>query len=201
MLCQYNLLDRSNEAAIAHAKEKGLGVVIMGPVAGGRLGAPSETIKNLLPGKINSSAEIALRYVLTNPGVTCALSGMGSMEMVEENVKVASNSNPLTPEELEQIAASMEENKKMSDLYCTGCNYCMPCPSGVNIPLNFQIMNYHRVFGITEYAKGEYANIGKFEWTKGKKADACIECGICESKCPQKGKLRMQLKETAAALG
>lgn len=200
VLCQYNLLDRSNEAAIAHAKAKGLGVVIMGPVAGGRLGSPSETIKNMLPGKINSSAEIALRYVLTNTGVACALSGMGSMEMVEENVKVASNDTPLSVDELEKIAASMEENKKMSDLYCTGCNYCMPCPHEVNIPLNFQIMNYHRVFGITDYAKGEYANIGKFDWAKGKKADACVECGICEEKCPQKIEIRKQLKETAAAL-
>jgi len=201
MLCQYNLLDRSNEAAIAHAKAKGLGVVIMGPVGGGRLGAPSETIKSVLPGKVNSSAEIALRFVMSNPGVTTALSGMGSMAMVEENVKVASNEAPLTVEEIQQINNSMEENKRMADLYCTGCNYCMPCPQGVNIPLNFRLMNYHRVYGITDYARGEYAQIGKVDWMKGKNADACIDCGICEAKCPQKLEIRKQLKETAAVLG
>jgi uncharacterized protein len=201
VLCQYNLLDRSNEAGIAHARDKGLGVIIMGPVGGGRLGSPSETIKNLLPGKVNSSPEIALRFVLSNPGVSCALSGMGSMAMVEENIRVASNASPLNAEELGRIAASVDENKRLSDLYCTGCNYCMPCPSEVNIPLNFQIMNYHRVYKITDYAKEQYRMIGTVDWMKGKRADACVECGLCEEKCPQKLKIREQLKETAAALG
>lgn len=200
MLVQYNLLDRSNEKAISYAKEKGLGVVIMGPVGGGRLGHPSDTIANLLPGKIKSSAEIALRFVMTNPSVTVALSGMGNMDMVEENVRVASNANPLSEAELLQIEGSMNENKEMENLYCTGCNYCMPCPHDVNIPLNFKLMNYHRVYGITDYAKGEYANIGKVDWMKGKNAEACIECGICEDKCPQKIEIRKQLRETAEAL-
>jgi uncharacterized protein len=200
VLCQYNLLDRSNEAGIAHAKEKGLGVVIMGPVGGGRLGAPSQIIRNLLPGKINSSAEIALRFVMTNTNVTCALSGMGSLEMVEENARVASNVSSLSPKELETVKASMDQNKKLAELYCTGCNYCMPCPNEVNIPLNFQIMNYHRVYELTEYAKDEYKKIGTVDWLKGKNAEACIECGICEEKCPQKIQIRSQLKETAEVL-
>jgi uncharacterized protein len=200
VLCQYNLLDRSNEAGIAHAKEKGLGVVIMGPVGGGRLGAPSQIISNLLPGKITSSAEIALRFVMTNTNVTCALSGMGSLEMVEENARVASNVSSLSPEELVAINASMDQNKKLAELYCTGCNYCMPCPNEVNIPLNFQIMNYHRVYELTDYAKEEYKKIGTVDWLKGKNAEACIECGICEEKCPQKIQIRKQLKETAEVL-
>jgi predicted aldo/keto reductase-like oxidoreductase len=138
---------------------------------------------------------------MSNPGVTAALSGMGSMDMVEENVGVASNEAPLTAEEIEQINSSMEENKRMADLYCTGCNYCMPCPQEVNIPLNFQLMNYHRIYGLTEYAKNEYAQIGKVNWMKGKNAEACIDCGICEEKCPQKLEIRKQLKETAEVLG
>lgn len=201
VLCQYNLLDRTNEKAIAHAGEKGLGVVIMGPVGGGRLGAPSETIQGLIPEKSASSPEIALRFVLAHPDVTCALSGMGSVQMVEENVRVASNETPLTDEELARIKASMEEKKRMADLYCTGCNYCMPCPTGVNIPLNFQIMNNYRIYNIHDYARGQYRQIGEVEWMKGKKADECIECGVCEEKCPQKIKIREQLKETAKALG
>lgn len=201
VLCQYNLLDRANEQAIARARALGLGVVIMGPVGGGRLGAPSEVIRKLMPGKTASTAELALRFVLSNPNVSCALSGMGSVAMVEENARVASDASPLSADELERINASMDENKKLAELYCTGCNYCMPCPQGVNIPLNFQVMNYHKVYGITEYARGQYAEIGTNDWMKGKQASECIECGLCEEKCPQKIEIRRQLKETAEALG
>lgn len=201
VLLQYNLLDRANEAGIAHAKAKGLGVVVMGPVGGGRLGMPSEAIRSLLPGKVSSSAQLALRFVLANAGVDCALSGMGTLEMVEQNCAVASNEAPLSQEELERVNASMEENKRMADLYCTGCNYCMPCPQEVNIPLNFELMNYHRIYGLTGYAREQYAQIGQVEWMKGKKADACVDCGLCEEKCPQKIEIRRQLRETAAVLG
>jgi uncharacterized protein len=201
VLCQYNMLDRSNEAAIDHAYDKGLGVVIMGPVGGGRLGVPSEVIQKLIPGGAKSSAELALRFVLTNPHVTCALSGMGSMQMVEENAAVASNVAELSPVEVAAINGAMEQNKSLADLYCTGCSYCMPCPEEVNIPLNFQLMNYHRVYKLTDYARQEYKKIGTNPWMKGKRADECIECGECEEKCPQRLNIRQQLKETAAALG
>ncbi len=200
VLCQYNMLDRGNEAAIAHAQEKGLGVVVMGPVGGGRLGEPSPVIKKMMPSGVVSSAELALRFVIANPNVTCALSGMGSMAMVEENTRVASNTAQLSEAELESINLAMLENKKLAELYCTGCNYCMPCPQGVNIPLNFQLMNYHRVYGLTDYARKEFTQIGKVDWMKGKDASACIDCGVCETKCPQKIKIRAQLKETVAAL-
>ncbi len=201
VLLQYNLLDRANEEGIAHAKAKGLGVVVMGPVGGGRLGVPSAAIQNLLPGKVSSSAQVALRFVLANQGVSCALSGMSAMEMVEENCQVASDASKLSLVELQKINESMEENKRMAELYCTGCNYCMPCPFEVNIPLNFQIMNYHRIYKITDYAKAQYAQIGNTDWMKGKNASACTECGLCEEKCPQKIQIRKQLKETAAVLG
>ena len=201
VLCQYNMLDRSNEAAIAHAHENGLGVVVMGPVGGGRLGEPSPVIQKLIPGGSKSSAELALRFVISNPNVTCALSGMGSLEMVEQNAQTASNIAELTAKEIESINLAMEQNKKLADLYCTGCNYCMPCPQDINIPLNFQLMNYHKVYGLTEHAKNSYQQIGKVDWMKGKQASECIDCGICEEKCPQKLSIREQLKETAKTLG
>ncbi|HEY5583993.1 MAG TPA: aldo/keto reductase [Ruminiclostridium sp.] len=201
VLCQYNMLDRSNEQAIAYAHEKGLGVVIMGPVGGGKLGTPSDVIQKLIPGGAKSSAELALRFVISNTNVTCALSGMGSMSMVEENVETASNEMKLSDKEITDVNVAMEQNKKLSELYCTGCNYCMPCPQGVNIPLNFQLMNYHRVYKISEYAREEYKKIGTVDHMKGKRADECIECGLCEEKCPQKIEIRKQLKETAEALG
>jgi uncharacterized protein len=200
VLCQYNMLDRSNEQAINYAHEKGLGVIVMGPVGGGRLGAPSEVIKKLIPGGAKSNAELALRFVTANPNITCALSGMGSMSMVEENVQTASNGLQLSDTEIIAVNAEMEQNKKLSELYCTGCNYCMPCPQDINIPLNFQLMNYKRVYDLTEYAREEYKKIGTVDWMKGKRADECIECGLCEEKCPQKIMIRKQLKETAEAL-
>lgn len=201
VLCQYNLLDRANEEAIAYAREKGLGTVIMGPLGGGRLGAPSDVIKALMKGKVSSTAEAAIRFVLANQNVSCALSGMGSIEMVEENARVASNEAQLSADEILTINASMEENKKLAELYCTGCNYCMPCPSGVNIPLCFEHMNLHKVYNITDYAREQYAQIGVSQWMKGEKADACNECGECEAKCPQKLPIIAQLKETHIALG
>ena len=200
VLCQYNLLDRSNEDGIAYAHEQGLGTVIMGPVGGGRLGAPSPVIQGLLPGDVQSSAEVALRFVLNNPNVDIALSGMGSMAMVEENAAIAGNMQPLTVEEETRIAAMMAENERLADLYCTGCNYCMPCPAGLNIPEIFKIMNYHRVYGITDYAKENYAQIGKVGWMQYENAAACTSCGACEKKCPQKLAIRDQLRQTHEAL-
>ncbi len=199
VLCQYNLLDRSNEDAIQNAHEKGLGVVIMGPVGGGRLGFPSEAIQSLLPGGVSSSPEIALRFVLAHPGVSCALSGMSNREQVEQNAQILSNTQPLSEAERAQVEAALAENKKRAELYCTGCNYCMPCPSGVGIPQIFEIMNYHRIYNLTDFAKGRYAEIGTGN-NKNKNASACIDCGLCEEKCPQKIKIREQLRETEKVL-
>jgi predicted aldo/keto reductase-like oxidoreductase len=204
VLCQYNLLDRSNERSIAHAKQKGLGVVVMGPVGGGRLGTPSEVIRGMIKKEVRSTAEMALRFVLANRNVDMALSGMRTVENVEENTKVASVEGALTREELERIDAMLEENKRLAELYCTGCKYCMPCPQGINIPHVFSLMNNHRIYGLTDYAKKEYASLAipldkrENDWVKENGLDAlsCIECGQCEFKCPQHLKIIDQLKET-----
>lgn len=196
VLCQYNLLDRGNEKGIAHAKSKGLGVVIMGPVGGGRLGYQSDIIRQMIPGGTKTSAELALRFVLSNENVSIALSGMGSTQMVEENVATASREEPLSAEEKTRLAEALEQVRRLSELYCTGCNYCMPCPNGVKIPDNFSAMNYHRVYGLTDMAKGNYRHLKE----KNGHAEACIECGVCETKCPQKIPIIKQLKETAQAL-
>jgi predicted aldo/keto reductase-like oxidoreductase len=201
ILCQYNILDRSNAEGIDFAHAQGLGVAVMGPVGGGRLGAPSRVIQELLPGKAQSSAEVALRFVFTNPHIHIALSGMSSIEMVEENAALAENTAPLSHAEQERLDAMMEENKRLEGLYCTGCKYCMPCPAGVNIPEIFTLMNYHRVYKITDYARTTYAQVGKVPWMQYKDASACVECGVCEEKCPQKLPIRKQLKETHNVLG
>lgn len=200
VLCQYNLLDRANERSIEYAHEKGLGTAIMGPVGGGRLGAPSAVIQEMLKGKTKSTAEMALRFVLANQNVSLALSGMSTIEMVEENAAVASIPGVLTLEELKKVEEMLEENKRLSELYCTGCNYCMPCPQGLNIPHIFKLMNYNRVYGLKDYAKEEYSKLKDIGNKTGKPADACVECGACEAKCPQHLKIINQLKETRAAL-
>jgi len=200
LLCQYNLMDRNKEGGIGRAFEMGLGTVVMGPVGGGRLGAPSKVILDLLPGKFTSSAELALRFVFANSRVNIALSVVSSIEQLEENVRVADNTAPLSADELNQIETMMKENERLAGLYCTGCNYCMPCPSGLNIPEIFKIMNYHRVYQLTGYARKTYAEIGKNPWMDFKNASACSECGACEIKCPQSIPIREQLKETHKTL-
>ncbi len=197
LLCQYNLLDRSNEEAIAHAKTKGLGVVIMGPVGGGRLASPSEILKKSLGESTISTPEVALRFVLGNSNVSSALSGMSSMEMVEENARAASVDPELTVTDRERINATFEQTKKLADLYCTGCEYCLPCPKGINIPKAFSIMNYHMVYGLDDYAKAEYKKIG-VDKNYGSFISECIECGQCEKKCPQYIEIIKQLKRTKA---
>jgi hypothetical protein len=200
-LIQYNLLDRSNEENLAYMKEKGIGVVVMGPVGGGRLGSPSEVIRGLLKEKPASTAEMALRFVLANDNVNVALSGMGTVQMVEENVKIASKAGHLTPEELTQVKAMMEENKKLAELYCTSCDYCKPCPANINIPHIFGMMNTHRVYGLTDHAKSAYTAMMRGEgWVKSADATKCTECGACEEKCPQKLPVMKQLKETHETL-
>jgi hypothetical protein len=199
VLCQYNVLDQSNAKAMEYAKQKGLGVVIMGPLGGGRVSGLPKSVSEQLGIGVAASAELGLRFVASNPNVDIILSGMSSMEQLLENCEYVSSIEPLSQNEIDGILKMMEENKRLSELYCTGCNYCMPCPQDVNIPYIFQMMNYHKVYGIKEFAKNGYSSIGS-GWIKGKNADACTECGACEKKCPQGLKIREQLKECASSL-
>lgn len=204
ILCQYNLLDRSNEEAIAYAASKGVGVVAMGPVGGGRLGGPSEKISGALAGPARvSTPELALRFVLSNPNVSIALSGMSTIAQVEENVETASRETYLSEQDRARVTQAMSENKKLAQLYCTACNYCLPCPQDVNIPRVFELMNYDRVYGMKEYAQQAYRELVAHSQRGGQGKDAthCVACGACEEKCPQKLTIVEQLKATHAALG
>ena len=200
VLCQYNLLDQTNEEAIAYAKRKGLGVAVMGPVGGGRLGS-SGVLTQILGGTAKTIPELALRFVLTNPNVSLALSGMENQEMVEENARVASASKSLTDKELQKIENFVTEREKKEEIPCTMCGYCQPCPSNVVIPEIFRLMNCYTAFELEDYARREYQNIGSVDDDEQRQADACTECGRCEEQCPQKIKIIGKLKEIHEALG
>ena len=199
VLLQYNLLDRANEEMIQYAAKKGLGVVVMGPVGGGRLAAPTELATKLGTEAVNTY-ELAFKFVLGNPGVCCALSGMQTIDMVEQNAKVASLENPMSEEEWRRVGESLENLKKFSELYCTGCGYCQPCPKGINIPRIFQAYTYKNVYGLTELAKNTWNGYLNNEKDPGVHPDACVNCGYCERKCPQHLKVRELLKKVAGTL-
>jgi len=193
-LLQYNLLDRSHEENIDYLASKGLGVTVMGPVGGGRLSVPSELAGKLL-GKDISTPELALRFVLGNKNVSSAISGMGNIEMLESNLRVANMEVPMTEEDFKKAAVMMEELKKLSDLYCTGCNYCLPCPKEINIPHVFNAYTYHNVYGLSAQAKNMW------NAKRGAPVTDCTECGVCNEKCPQDINVVEKLKEVAGVLG
>lgn len=196
---QYNMLDRQLEEGIALAHEKGIGVIVMGPVAGGRLGTNSEVLAQLIP-SVKQVPELALRFVLANPNVTVALSGMSAMQQVEENVATASDPISLTDEDKAAIEEHLVRLRNMADLYCSGCGYCMPCASEVNIPFIFGTYNTARVYGLWDTARDSYAQLGKSEGIPGKGADECTQCGLCEDKCPQHLSIREELAKAHEAL-
>ena len=182
MLCQYNLLDRSNEEMMRYVHDKGLGTVAMGPVGGGRLAAPTDLYAKLTGKPSISTYELAFKFCLGNPSLCCALSGMQTLDMVQKNVKVASDDTAFSAEEWEQLGRAMEEIRKFSELYCTGCKYCQPCTVGIDIPRIFEMWTYYNVYGLKDHAKNmwkDYVRRG------GKTFDDCIGCEACESKFPQ----------------
>lgn len=205
MLVQYNALDRHNEEPIAHAAAKGMGVVVMGPVAGGRLVQPRGSASAGAP---VGGPELALRFVWSNPNVSVALSGMNAISQVEQNVAAANRLGDLTQTEQEGLTQLITTNQGLADLYCTGCGYCIPCPHGVNIPENFRYMNWFRVWGLENEAREAYAKLStEGTWgpwvgnVSGCRADACQQCGECEPKCPQQIPIIAQLEEVAKTLG
>jgi predicted aldo/keto reductase-like oxidoreductase len=198
---QYNLLDRQLEEGIAHAHEKGIGIVVMGPVGGGRLGATSEVLESLVPG-IERVPELALRFVLANPNVTVALSGMSTMQQVEENIATASDGSTLSEDDRAAIREHAERLSEMAKLYCTGCGYCMPCEAAsVNIPGVLGAFIQGKVYGLWDHARKAYVRIQKGAEDRNQTAEACVECGKCEEQCPQKIEIRELLKAAHERLG
>ena len=200
ILCQYNLLDRSNEEMIKYASEKGLGTIAMGPVGGGRLAAPTDLYTKLTGKPSIATYELAFKFCLGNPNLNCALSGMQNLDMVKKNAALASDNTSFSEKEWEELGVAIESIKKFSELYCTGCGYCQPCPKGIQIPRIFQAYTYHNVYGLHELAKKTFLDYVNNEKNPGATIKDCANCGFCERKCPQHLKVRELLKKVEDTL-
>lgn len=195
--CQYNYFDQKNAESMSYAKEKGLGVVVMGPVGGGRLAVVPGFLSDEDGLDTSSAAGLSIRFVMSNPNVDVALSGMNSFQMVDDNIR-ATEAGLLSETELAVLNRLLEKTKGLAELYCTGCGYCMPCKQGVDISARFEAMNYLKVYGFEDQARTLYGNVRKREQeTEGE--GICIECGDCQEKCPQNIEIIKQLKETEIA--
>lgn len=196
---QYNFMDENYQAGtigLEYAAAKGMAVIVMEPLRGGKLAKnPPEEIKDLwnTADVKRSPVDWALRWVWNHPGVTTVLSGMGKMDEVVENIKIAQDSyrNSLTEKETVLIDLVKEKYKSFSKVGCTACGYCMPCPAGVSIPDNFELYNDAFMYNSIPGSKMSY---NKFMSEKAR-ASACIECGACETQCPQSLPIRQYLKE------
>ena len=197
MLCQYNLLDRSNEEMIKYANEKGIGTIAMGPVGGGRLAAPTDLYTKLTGKPSIATYELAFKFCLGNPNLNCALSGMQNLDMVQKNIALASDKAVFSADEWEKLGAAMEEIKKFSELYCTGCKYCQPCAADIDIPRIFEMWTYYNVYGLKDHAKKMMADYIK---KGGKTFNDCLDCGLCEEKCPQHLEIRKNLEKVCKIL-
>ena len=205
-MIQYNYLDEHSQAGkkgLKHANAKGLPVMIMEPLRGGRL-------VNNLPEKAKNAfenyeikrtpAEWAFRWLWNQPEVTCVLSGMNSIEMVEENTKNASTAEvgEFTEKEeklLSDVVSFINEKMKVG---CTGCGYCMPCPRKVDIPGTFSA--YNKV-----YTDGKFTGLKEYVMCTLLRKDStsaanCVDCGKCESHCPQNIEIRKELKNAKKEL-
>lgn len=203
---QYNYLDEHAQAGregLEYAGEKGIPVIIMEPLRGGRLvnhlpqGARECIAKS---DTFHTPAELALRWLWDQPQVTCVLSGMNSIDMVKENIRIAETAEPNQFGEQEQalIAQVREEIQKKMKVPCTGCGYCMPCPQHVDIPMAFHCYNLR-------YAEGKHSGMWEYVQSTAMRRDTtsasqCIGCGKCERHCPQGIQIREKLKEAVREL-
>lgn len=203
---QYNYMDEHSQAGVEglrYANKKGLPVIIMEPLRGGRLvNLLPESAKELFERdeEKRTPAELALKWLYDQPEVTCVLSGMNSLEMVEQNVKTACESpvGCLTESDRRLIEQVKEEIAKKVKVGCTGCGYCMPCPHGVDIPGTFRCYNAMYSEG-KQGGRKEYLQCTAFRKDTSS-ASQCISCGKCEMHCPQQIPIRKELKQAAKEL-
>ncbi|HBG10059.1 MAG: aldo/keto reductase [Limnochordia bacterium] len=186
---QFNYMDECHQAGLAglkYAASKGLGVVIMEPLRGGRLvqNLPPEVEELFKNASVQRTpAEWALRWVADHPEVSIILSGMSRWSDVKENLRVLSEAEPqsLSKEELAVIAQAQEIYNQRVQIPCTDCRYCLPCPQNVAIPRIFRLFNEASMYNSFDGDRFLYEQLV----SSNKDASQCIACGNCESVCPQ----------------
>ena len=171
----YNIVETQGEALIAKCAEKNIGFICMKPLAGGAI----------------DDARIALRFTVSNPAVTVVIPGMAEVEEIAENVAAVSDTSPLSIDEIGKI----EEIKTLLGTnFCRRCNYCAPCTVGISIPAVLLFEGYYSRYHLPEWAKARYATLNKT-------ASDCIECGVCETRCPYNLPIREMLKNATRVFG
>ena len=183
--------EQAGDKGYALAESLGVPLVIMEPIKGGSLANFSEDINDRFhkmdPDR--SVASYALRWVGSHPNVKVILSGMSTMDQVEDNLKTFQDFRPLSEAEDKEIESIVTELRSRVQNGCTGCRYCMPCPAGVNIPGNFKVWNDYHMYRTYDHVKWSWEK----ELKEEEKAKNCIKCGKCETLCPQKLSIRDNL--------
>ena len=198
---QYNYVDtdiQAGDRGYALTEKLDIPLVIMEPVKGGSLAQlPEDVTVPFTEARPNSSiSSWALRWVASKPNVKVVLSGMSTMEQVEDNLHTFGNFEPLTEKEAAMVSQVAANIKKRTRNGCTGCAYCMPCPFGVDIPKNFRIWNDFSMYGNKEKTKQAFFQ----DLAPDSRADQCQKCGKCETVCPQYISIRKDLENASIEL-
>lgn len=185
----YNMINRLYEPVIARAGELGIGVVAMCAVAGGVLASPSETLRKAIGDDLPTPA-MALRFVLANPNISTACSGMNTLDMLEENVKTVADFDPAMADFSGMCKGLDRLRETLGSHFCTACRYCAECPAGLEIWRLMEIWQHWKVFGLEDWAREALR-----QFPAEKKPTACTTCKACEDKCPNKLEICERLKE------
>lgn len=174
LMFPYNLVETQGEELIRKCAEKNIGFIVMKPLAGGNI----------------EDATLALRYICANPAVSVVIPGMYDVSEIDTNAAAVEDTTSLSAEELDKIEAI---RKELGQNFCRRCNYCQPCTVGINISGILIAKGYYDRYGLAEYGKGRYASYNP-------PASACIDCGVCETRCPYDLPIREMLKDAVAKL-
>ncbi len=171
----YSIVETQGEDLIAQCAQKNIGFICMKPLAGGAI----------------EDANTAMRFIVSNPSVTVIIPGMADEAEITQNAAAISDTTPLTAEEQNKIA---NIKALLGTNFCRRCNYCAPCTAGINISAVFLFEGYYSRYDLKEWASDRYSNLAKT-------ASDCIECGVCESRCPYNLPIREMLKKVAETMG